>query len=118
MPNTIELSLIPQTQVLEQIGEGQFGKVYKGITCKGVVVALKAASVENRREIEKESSILRYSCLQNLPQSMMDHPNIVRFFGIYTKDGVDYIMLEYINGGNLVDLLSSNPLPMKTLMNM
>jgi len=35
----------------------------------------------------------------------LNHPNIVRFFGLYSKDEEDYLVMEYFSKGSVLDLL-------------
>lgn len=74
--------MLEDVTIGKQIGAGHFGKVYLG-TWQGVDVALKTVSVDKssiyatrhtqHAEFEKEASMLQ----------QLNHPNIVRFFGIY-----------------------------------
>jgi serine/threonine protein kinase len=38
--------------------------------------------------------------------SCLDHPNIVRFFGVFEEGGDVFLVMEYLNGGTLFDLLN------------
>ncbi|XP_061413078.1 myosin-IIIb-like isoform X3 [Lethenteron reissneri] len=92
-------------ELVETIGKGTYGKVYKATSRKdGSKAAVKTLDPVNQdidEEIEAE-----YSILTSLPE----HPNIVRFFGMYyQKDGVNgdqlWIVLELCNGGSVTDLV-------------
>ena len=50
---------------------------------------------ENREAIDKEIAIL----------TSLQHPNIVRFIGIKEFQSNKYMVMEYMNGGNLLDYI-------------
>lgn len=38
--------------------------------------------------------------------SCLDHPNIVKFFGVFEEGNNIYLVMEYLNGGTLFDCLN------------
>ena len=45
----------------------------------------------------------------------LDHPNIVKFYGVFEDKDYVYLIIEYMNGGTLFDYLNEVPyLPIKT----
>lgn len=45
----------------------------------------------------------------------LDHPNIVKFYGVFEEKDDVYLVMEYLNGGTLFDYLNEvNCLPIKT----
>ena len=38
--------------------------------------------------------------------SCLDHPNIVKFFGVFDEGNNIYLVMEYLNGGTLFDCLN------------
>jgi len=82
--------------ILECIGKGAFGQVYRGLWVGTTEVAMKTISNENISEFESEVNIWR----------KLNHPNVVRFLGIY-KDSTDklYMVMEYLSLGSLSDFL-------------
>jgi len=89
--------------VLEQVGVGKFGEVFKGLWNETTLVALKKMRQNKTKEFDTEVATL----------SKLQHKNIVHFFGIYcSKTGDRYIVLEYMPQGNLQQLLRRvNPKP-------
>jgi predicted Ser/Thr protein kinase len=85
-----------------EIGRGAYGVVCKG-DYRGVPVAIKAIgedmSDKDRRDFEQEAVLL-----QKLPP----HDNVVRFIGVSYEGQKIMIVLEYLAGGSLIDLLESS----------
>eukprot|EP00457_Paulinella_chromatophora_P003033 gb/GEZN01003038.1/.p1 GENE.gb/GEZN01003038.1/~~gb/GEZN01003038.1/.p1 ORF type:complete len:618 (+),score=102.51 gb/GEZN01003038.1/:121-1974(+) len=85
-----------------KIGQGSFGKVYKG-RLWGQEVALKVMRTDRMtkgdiEDFEAESDLLK----------RLRHPNIVQFLGSCRTDGSLCIITEYLSGGSLEDLLEKN----------
>ncbi|KAL1268358.1 hypothetical protein QQF64_033721, partial [Cirrhinus molitorella] len=97
--------------IVETIGKGTYGKVYKVINKKDrSQAAVKVLDPINNpshinsdvdEEIEAEYNILR---------SLSNHPNVVKFFGMFYKadelaGGQLWLVLELCNGGSVTDLI-------------
>ncbi|KAF8425555.1 kinase-like domain-containing protein [Tirmania nivea] len=91
-------------QVLEEIGSGSFGVVYKAIEREtGKVVAIKhidlEASEDDIVEIQQEISVLG-TCAS---------PHVTKYYGSFVKGYKLWIIMEYLGGGSGVDLLKPSP---------
>lgn len=85
--------------MLEQLGEGNFGSVYKAYHKEsGNIVAIKVVPITSDIDsLRKEICILKQcKC-----------PHIVRYFGSYLKDNDLWLILEYCNAGSVSDLIKS-----------
>ncbi|XP_068101648.1 myosin-IIIb isoform X3 [Hyperolius riggenbachi] len=109
-PNMIGLeSLADPTdtwEIIDTIGKGTYGKVYKVSNKKdGSLAAVKILDPVSDVDEEIEAE---YNILQSLP----NHPNVVRFYGMYYKadqyvGGQLWLVLELCNGGSVTDLVKS-----------
>ena len=71
---------IRNLELSHQLGEGQFGEVYKGRVKNGKIVAVKrlreGASEDEKIKLLKEAAII----------GQFNHPNIVRLVGVAMDD--------------------------------
>jgi hypothetical protein len=89
------------------IARGGMGEVYLGLdTETGQQVAIKrlrpelaAHKPEAVQRLVREGEILR----------QLNHPNIVKVLATVEKDGQPIIVMEYVSGGSLRDLLEQQP---------
>lgn len=83
--------------VLEKLGEGSYGSVFKAIYKEtGQVVAIKQVPVESDlQEIIKEISIMQ----------QCDCPHVVKYYGSYFKNTDLWIVMEYCGAGSVSDLI-------------
>ena len=108
------MSLLPGTrlgpyEIVAPLGAGGMGEVYKGRDTRlNRVVALKvlpapiATDPERRARLEREARAI----------SSLNHPHICALYDIGRQDGVDYLVMEYIEGETLARRLAKGPLPL------
>lgn len=94
-------------RLLEKLGSGGFATVYKAEnTNLGNEVALK---VMNPHLFQDESTVARFK--QEARFSVqLDHPNIIRVLDLEEADEQLFIVMEYVAGTNLSQLLETNSL--------
>ncbi len=96
-------------QILEQIGEGGMGEVYRAIRADGQYdkeVAIKFV----RAGLDSTSVVERFRHERQVLASL-DHPNIARLFdGGTTEDGIPYLVMELIEGTPIDEYCDANQL--------
>src|SRR5574341_778776 len=94
-------------EIEEIIGQGGMGEVYRGRdTQTGRTVAIKSlksdllvAQPDMLERFEREGEILR----------KLNHPSIVKMLDTVHSDDRHYLVMEYVEGGALADLLKKQP---------
>lgn len=95
-PGSLSGRKLGDYDVLDVIGKGGMGEVYKG-QADGRLAALKilpddlAKQEDFRKRFEREASTLQ----------ALSHANIVKIYGSGASDGIAYLAMEYIDGGDL-----------------
>ena len=90
-------------EFISMLGNGSFGKVrlYRDKNYKELLFAIKTLKKEGITSyhfslLKQEVDIL----------SNMDHPNIVKYFGIFEDDYFIHIVMEYLKGQDLSKIIS------------
>ena len=100
---------IAHFEILEQIGEGGMGVVYKARDTKLTrIVALKVLSAGRLNDPARRSRFVQ----EAQAASALNHPNIVTIYEIQHQDGVDAIAMEFIKGQTLESLAGRKGLPL------
>jgi serine/threonine protein kinase len=93
---------LPQFEILELIGRGGMGVVYKArqpqldrIVALKILPPLDALSPDFVARFTREARSL----------AKLNHPNIVHVHDFGETDGLYYIIMEYVDGANLRQLL-------------
>ncbi|XP_063037809.1 serine/threonine-protein kinase PAK 3-like [Melospiza melodia melodia] len=83
---------------VEQIGQGAFGTVYKGLDrATGGEVAIKKMSLRGQNRERAVNEILLLKDKKN--------PNIVKFLDSFLVDGDVWLVMQYMDGGTLQDVV-------------
>ncbi len=91
-------------QLLEEVGRGGMGRVYKALhTVMGRVVALKVIAPERARAERARDLFLR----EVRSVTRLNHPNVVLAHDANEADGVLYLAMEYVEGRPLDALVRS-----------
>ncbi|CAL5351636.1 unnamed protein product [Camellia sinensis] len=92
-----------------QVGQGGYGKVYRGILSDNTIVAIKRAkegSLQGQKEFLTEIQML----------SRLHHRNLVSLVGYCDEEGEQLLVYEFMPNGTLQDWLSEvNPKSKETL---
>ncbi|HEY6766039.1 MAG TPA: serine/threonine-protein kinase, partial [Candidatus Sulfotelmatobacter sp.] len=108
MPLTAGTRLGPY-EILAPVGAGGMGEVYRARDTRlGRDVAVKILSThlssdpDLKQRFEREARAV----------SLLTHPNICCLYDIGSQDGIDFIVMEYLEGETLAVRLSAGPLPL------
>jgi serine/threonine protein kinase len=92
------------TVSLPALGSGQFGTAYKVKTRKGETLCVKEmVNVATMDEVDRQQALNEVRVMQ----TMLKHPNIVRYYDSWFDRGNLCILMEYVSGGSLKSLLSA-----------
>ena len=94
-------------EILAAIGAGGMGEVYKARDTRldrtvavKVLPAHLSASSETRQRFEREAKTI----------SSLSHPHICALYDVGNQDGVEFLVMEYLEGETLSDRLVKGPL--------
>ena len=94
-------------QVLEKIGEGGMGVVYKALDTRlDRPVALKVLPTDKVTDAERKHRFVQ----EAKAASALNHPNIITIYDIDQDGGVDFIAMEHVAGRSLEDRISRHGL--------
>ncbi len=88
-------------KILDRIGKGQMGGVYKAVHTLGQLVALKILPSSKARDQHVLGRFQREARLL----TQVDHPNVVRAYQVGEADRVHYIVMEFLEGETLEEVL-------------
>jgi serine/threonine protein kinase len=108
MPLNVGTRLGPY-EIISAIGAGGMGEVYKARDTRlDRSVAIKvlpshvASNPDLRQRFEREARAV----------AALNHPNICTLHDIGRQDGIDYLVMEYLEGRTLAQRLETGPLPL------
>jgi eukaryotic-like serine/threonine-protein kinase len=100
-------------EILAPLGAGGMGEVWKARDTRlERTVAVKvlpshlSSSAEVRQRFEREAKTI----------SQLSHPHICALYDVGNQDGVEYLVMEYLEGETLTDRLAKGPLPTEQLL--
>jgi len=100
-------------EVLSAIGAGGMGEVYKARDTRlDRIVAIKvlpthlADRSELRERFEREAKTI----------ASLNHPHICTLYDTGHQDGIDYLVMEYLEGETLAQRLAKGPLPIGQML--
>ena len=95
-------------EILSPLGAGGMGEVYKARDTRldrtvaiKVLLAHVADDPDLRQRFEREAKTI----------SSLNHPHICTLHDIGQQDGIDYLVMEYLEGETLAARLTKGPLP-------
>ena len=100
-------------EILAPLGAGGMGEVYRARDTRlDRMVALKvlpghlSANEELRQRFDREARTI----------SQLSHPHICALYDVGHQDGIDYLVMEYLEGETLTDRLSKGTLPTEQVL--
>src|SRR5882762_10147394 len=100
-------------EILSSIGAGGMGEVYRARDTRlDRIVAIKvlpthlADRSDLRERFEREARTI----------ASLNHPHICTLFDIGQQDGIDYLVMEYLEGETLAQRLLKGPLPLEQVL--
>ncbi len=112
------MSLAPSTkfgpyEILSALGAGGMGEVYRARDTRlSRDVAIKilpkemSADPARKQRFEREAKTI----------SGLNHPNICTLYDVGSQDGVDYLVMECVEGETLANRIEKGPLPLELLL--
>lgn len=105
--DTPEDLTVPGYQILEEIGRGGMGVVYRAlqidlhrpVALKMILAGAHAGPQEMARFSREAEAVAR-----------LQHPNIVQIYDVGEHDGRPFLALEYVSGGTLAERQQGRPL--------
>ncbi len=109
MPNLIGQSL-GRYHILEQLGEGGMATVYKAYDTRlETDVAVKVIRTENLPQSGVEKALKRFE-REAKALAKLTHPNIVPIIDYGEQEGSPYLVMKYLPGGTLKQVLKGQPM--------
>jgi serine/threonine-protein kinase len=100
-------------KITHKIGAGGQGTVYKATDVKlGRTVVIKVLPAELTA---KETNVKRFDREARLASSL-DHPNICTIFDLGEERGSHYIVMQYVEGRNVRQLVNGRPLELESAL--
>src|SRR5215470_11002994 len=103
-------SRVGSYEIFEQIGQGGMGTVFRACDTRlGRIVALKVLNGDLSSDPQR---LMRFE-QEARTVSALNHPNIVVIYDIGQIESRPYIVMEYVEGRTLREILNSGPLSIR-----
>jgi serine/threonine-protein kinase len=89
-------------ELIEEIGVGGMAKVYKG---KDILLNRTVAVKILREQYASDSNFVRHFRKEAQAVASLSHPNIVSMYDVGEDKGIHYLVMEYIEGSNLKNVI-------------
>ena len=100
-------------RIISSLGAGGMGEVYKALDTRlertvaiKVLPAHLAGRAESRERFEREAKTI----------AAVNHPHICTLFDAAHQDGIDFLVMEYVEGETLAQRLEKGPLPIQQVL--
>lgn len=92
-------------EILEEIGNGGMARVFRA-HCK--LLNRNVAVKVLRPELAKDQEFLARFNTEAQAAAALSHPNIVSIYDVGSEDGLEYIIMEYVEGQTLKEYIDAN----------
>jgi len=106
-------SVLGPYEIIEKTGSGGMGEVFRAKDTRlDRIVAIKtlpptvAANPDLRQRFEREAKTI----------SSLNHPNICTLYDIGREEGIDFLVMEFIEGETLSERIKRGPIPLDELL--
>ncbi|HYK90023.1 MAG TPA: protein kinase [Acidobacteriota bacterium] len=107
-PSTLTGRTLAHYEVMEKLGEGGMGQVYKARDTRlNRFVAIKVLPQEKVADPQRKARLMQ----EARAISALNHPNIVVLHDVASDDGTDFLAMEYVAGKTLDQLIGRRGLP-------
>jgi serine/threonine-protein kinase len=98
-------------QILEEIGRGAIGVVYKALDpAIGRTVAVKTIRLGEVADRSDLQEVKQHLLSEARSAGMLSHPNIVTVYDVLEEGDVAYVVMEYVEGQSLENMLRNRTL--------
>jgi len=106
-------TLLGPYKIQSLLGEGGMGEVYRAQDTRlGRAVAIKVLSAPLARDVDFRERFAR----EARAISSLSHPNICALYDVGSQLGVDFIVMEYLEGETLAARMKKGPLPIEQVL--
>ena len=96
--------------IVESLGKGGMGEVYRARDTRlDRTVAIKILRGQLADDPESRDRFVR----EARAVAAFNHPHICTLYDVGSQDGVDFLVMEYLEGETLAERLSRGPLPVE-----
>jgi serine/threonine-protein kinase len=105
---------IGRYQILEEIGRGAMGVVYRAQDpAIGRIIAIKTIRLTDLTDPDERKRLLERLFREAQSAGILSHPNIVTIYDFSEEGGKAYVFMEFVNGPPLERLMSAQTPPDK-----
>jgi serine/threonine protein kinase len=114
-----QATLVQRYTIIRLAGRGGMSAIYQAMDQQQgrMRVAIKEMSLENLDAVERQDALARFQQEAHLLETL-NHPNLTRIYDAFSEDGRSFLVMDYIDGKTLLQLLqdAGQPLAVEQVM--